>query len=84
MLFVVPISDTHLITHDGVSQVGSLHCTIEWFAEHCGVDFTVTYWTPDVYANRYARTNYQAHLKTAGKDTLENAPVSEWKRRGQL
>ena len=83
MLYVVPISDDHILTHDGVSQLGSFHCSLEWFTEHVQVEYQITYWSPDVYSNRYPRSNYQRHLLAAGKCSLESNS-SEWSRRGNL
>ena len=83
MLYVVPISENHILTHDGVSQLGSFHCSLEWFTEHVQVEYQITYWVPDVYTNRYPRSNYQRHLLAAGKCSLESNS-SEWSRRGNL
>lgn len=86
MLYIYPISEDHLITHDGVSQLGSIHMGIDKFCSMLRVPYMVTYWRPDVYTNRYPRSNYQRHLSASGKCSLEDNTVntSEWDRRGQL
>ena len=71
MLYVCEWDDNHIITHDGHVQIGSLHCTLEWFLENVKVPVTVVYWVPDPLGKRYPRTNYQHHMRVAGKMSLE-------------
>ena len=71
MLYYFQNGDNHIITHDGFVQLGSLHCTVEWFLEHAEVEVCETYWLPDTFGKRYPRPNYQRHVEAAGKDKLE-------------
>ena len=70
-LYVCELKENHLITHDGHVQLGSLHCTLEWFLNKVQVPVTVVYWIPDTFGNRYPRSNYQRHMEVAGKSALE-------------
>lgn len=71
MIYVYELSENHLITHDGHVQIGSLHCTLEWYLKNVQVPVTVIHWIPDAFGLRYPRANYQLHMEIAGKDKLE-------------
>ena len=71
MMYVFERSENHLITHDGHVQLGSVHCSLNWFLENVKVPVTVVYWMPDAFGARYPRTNYQRHMAVAGKCSLE-------------
>ena len=71
MLYVCEYGENHLITHDGHVQVGSLHCTLDWYLKNVKVPVTVVYWIPNTFGNRYPRVNYQRHMEVAGKMALE-------------
>ena len=71
MLYVYRHSENHLITHDGHVQLGSLHCTLEWYLDKVQVPVSVVYWVPDAFSKRYPRQNYQRHMAVAGKCALE-------------
>jgi len=71
MMYVFERSENHLITHDGHVQLGSIHCSLDWFLENIKVPVTVVYWMPDAFGSRYPRTNYQRHMAVAGKCSLE-------------
>ena len=71
MMYVFERSENHLITHDGHVQLGSIHCSLDWFLENVKVPVTVVYWMPDAFGSRYPRTNYQHHMAVAGKCSLE-------------
>ena len=71
MMYVFERSENHLITHDGHVQLGSFHCSLDWFLENVKVPVTVVHWMPDAFGNRYPRTNYQRHMAVAGKCALE-------------
>ena len=71
MIYVCEIGVNHLITHDGHVQLGSLHCTLQWYLEKVGVPVEVVHWIPDTFGSRYPRVNYQKHVEIAGKDKLE-------------
>ena len=73
MLFVCQWKPNTLITHDGNVQVGIFHMDLDQFMDLVQVPCEETYWVPDCFGNRYQRTNFQAHTKTAGKNTLENS-----------
>ena len=73
MIYVCEIGENHLITHDGHIQLGSLHCTLEWYLDNVKVPVTVVYWKPDPFCIRYDRLNYQRTMEIAGKDALENS-----------
>ena len=46
------------------------------------INWVETYWLPDVFANRYQRANYQAHMTVSGeKNVLEsNQPENRLNR----
>jgi hypothetical protein len=73
-LFVVETKNG-LITHDGEFQLGFFRMSLEDFLKKVGMDYQVTYWLPDPMGNRYKRSNYQKHLKSASigskEDTLQ-------------
>ena len=71
MMYVFQKNENHLITHDGHVQLGSFHCSLDWFLKNVQVPFTVVYWMPDAFGNRYPRVNYQRHIEVAGKSALE-------------
>jgi hypothetical protein len=71
MIYVCQISENHLITHDGHVQLGSLHCTLEWYLDKVQVPVSVVYWIPNAFGSRYPRVNYQRHMAVAGKCALE-------------
>ena len=74
MLYIFQKNENHLITHDGHVQLGSFHCSLDWFLENVQVPVTVVYWMPDAFGNRYPRVNYQRHMEVAGKASLEPKP----------
>ena len=72
-----------LITHDGHVQIGCHKMTMEQFMSYDRghIRYLETYWLPDVFANRYQRANYQAHMTVAGeKSVLESKEEERPKR----
>ena len=49
MMYVFERSENHLITHDGHVQLGSIHCSLDWFLENVKVPVTVVYWMPNAF-----------------------------------
>ena len=68
-LYVYELNETTLITHDGYTQLGIHHTTLEDFLSKTEVEYTETYWVPDVFTKRYKRTNYQKHMQAASIGT---------------
>lgn len=68
-LFVVKLEENKVLTHDGESQLGIFHMSLEQFKSMAKVEFQETYWIPDSVKNRYKRINYQKHLKVASIGT---------------
>ncbi|AIX16770.1 hypothetical protein Syn7803C58_245 [Synechococcus phage ACG-2014f] len=67
-------SDDRLITHDGHVQLGCHNMTMEKFMsfDRENIRYIETYWLPDVFGNRYKRSNFQAHQRVSGeKGVLE-------------
>ena len=67
-------SDDRLITHDGHVQLGCHNMTMEEFMsfDRENIRYIETYWLPDVFGNRYQRSNFQAHQRVSGeKGVLE-------------
>lgn len=71
-LFVVKLEENKLLTHDGDTQLGIFHMTLDEFMKMARADFQETYWIPDSVQNRYKRVNYQKHLKVASIGTKTN------------
>ena len=68
-------SDGCLITHDGNIQLGCHKMTMEQFMSYDRghIRYVETYWTPDVFWERYQRANYQHHITVSGeKSVLES------------
>lgn len=68
-LFVVKLEENKLLTHDGDTQLGIFHMSLEEFINMAQVDYQETYWIPDSIKNRYKRVKYQNHLKVASIGT---------------
>ncbi|AIX21573.1 hypothetical protein Syn7803C10_244 [Synechococcus phage ACG-2014f] len=67
-------SEERLITHDGHVQLGCHNMTMEEFMsfDRENIRYIETYWLPDVFGNRYKRSNFQAHQRVSGeKGVLE-------------
>ena len=76
-------SEGCLITHDGHVQTGCHKMTMEQFMayDRGHIRYVETYWLPDVFANRYQRANYQAHMTVSGeKGVLESNEEERPKR----
>lgn len=71
-LYVVEIEKNKLITHDGNVQLGVISMSLEEFMKKVKVDYTITYWIPDTFSQRYKRINYQHHLKSASIGTKDD------------
>lgn len=68
-LFVVRLGENKLLTHDGDTQLGIFHMSLDEFMNMTQVDYQETYWIPDSVKNRYKRIKYQKHLKAASIGT---------------
>ncbi len=74
-LFLVDIGNGRCLTHDGYIQIGIFKHSVEKHLELCPlIDWQVTYWIPDIFANRYKRANYQHTMKAnEGSPRTDNA-----------
>ena len=82
-LYVVQVDDC-LVTHDGHVQLACHKMTMEQFMSYDRghIRYVETYWLPDVFAKRYQRSNYQAHMTVSGeKDVLESDQQEERPKR---
>lgn len=59
------------ITHDGHVQLGFNRMPLNEFLDKVEVEYVETHWLPDVFSNRYKRSNYQKHLKSASIGTKD-------------
>jgi hypothetical protein len=62
MLYYYRVDDNNFITHDGYCQLGIFH-DLDFFLQNVKIQYTETYWLPDVFSKRYKRINFQTHLK---------------------
>ena len=74
-LFVVSIGDDKCVTHDGYIQIGIFNHSIEKHLElNPLIAWQVTYWMPDIWANRYKRVSFQkTEKKNEGSPRTDNA-----------
>ena len=74
-LFIVDIGNGECVTHDGYIQIGIFNHTVEKHLElNSLIDWQVTYWMPDVWANRYKRVSFQHTEKmNEGSPRTDNA-----------
>jgi|TARA_B100000902_G_scaffold396154_1_gene456450 hypothetical protein len=74
-LFVVDTGDNECVTHDGYIQIGIFNHSVEKHLElNPLIDWQVTYWMPDVWANRYKRVSFQKTEKmNEGSPRTDNA-----------
>ena len=77
-LFIVDIGNGECVTHDGYIQIGIFNHTVEKHLElNPLIDWQVTYWMPDVWANRYKRVSFQkTEKKNEGSPRTDNATDS--------
>lgn len=68
-LYYYIVDKETIVTHDGHVQLGVFYMSEETFLSKVKVDYTETYWLPDIFSKRYKRVNYQHHLKKASIDT---------------
>lgn len=65
------------LTHDGHIQLGSHSHSVERHLELNSsedITFEEVHWTPDIFAIRYPRVNYQRHMATnEGSPKTDNA-----------
>ena len=71
-IFVLPLSETRCITHDGDVELGVFPMSAERFCELCQIKTLIVHWKPDPKGTRYKRVNFQRTEKVAGKDALES------------
>ena len=74
-LFVVNTGENECVTHDGYIQIGIFNHSAEKHLElNPTIDWQVTYWMPDVWANRYKRVSFQHTEKmNEGSPRTDNA-----------
>ena len=74
-LFIVSISENSCVTHDGYIQIGIFNHSVEKHLElNSTIDWQVTYWMPDIWANRYKRVSFQIVEKmNEGSPRTDNA-----------
>ena len=77
-LFIVEIGDNECVTHDGYIQIGIFNHSVEKHLKlNPMIDWQVTYWMPDVWANRYKRVSFQqTEKKNEGSPRTDNASDS--------
>ena len=77
-LFVVNTGDNECVTHDGYIQIGIFNHSVEKHLElNPTINWQVTYWMPDVWANRYKRVSFQKTEKmNEGSPRTDNATDS--------
>tara|TARA_R100000995_G_C3459546_1_gene112360 strand:+ start:614 stop:907 length:294 start_codon:yes stop_codon:yes gene_type:complete len=77
-LFVVNIGENKCVTHDGYIQIGIFNHSAEKHLElNPTIDWQVTYWMPDIWANRYKRVSFQlTEKKNEGSPRTDNATDS--------
>ena len=68
-LYIYELNENTLITHDGYMQLGIHNMKLEEFLNKAQVEYTQTYWVPDVFTKRYKRAKYQKHLQAASIGT---------------
>lgn len=72
-LYFHQLDEDTILTHDGHCQLGIYHnMTKEKFLSMVKVEYIEVHWTPDVFANRYKRINYQRHLNSASIGTKDH------------
>jgi hypothetical protein len=74
-LFIVSIGENSCVTHDGYIQIGIFNHSVEKHLElNSTIDWQVTYWMPDIWANRYKRVSFQRVEKmNEGSPRTDNA-----------
>ena len=77
-LFVVNIGENKCVTHDGYIQIGIFNHSAEKHLElNPTIDWQVTYWMPDIWANRYKRVSFKlTEKKNEGSPRTDNATDS--------
>ncbi len=77
-LFVVNTGDNECVTHDGYIQIGIFNHSVEKHLKlNPTIDWQVTYWMPDIWANRYKRVSFQlTEKKNEGSPRTDNATDS--------
>ena len=77
-LFIVSIGENECVTHDGYIQIGIFNHSVEKHLElNPTIDSQVTYWMPDIWANRYKRVSFQlTEKKNEGSPRTDNATDS--------
>jgi hypothetical protein len=74
-LYICQIGDSECLTHDGYIQIGIFNHSVEKHLElNPTIDWQITYWMPDVFANRYKRVSFQkTEKKNEGSPKTDNA-----------
>jgi len=77
-LFIVSIGENECVTHDCYIQIGIFNHSVEKHLElNPTIDWQVTYWMPDIWANRYKRVSFQlTEKKNEGSPRTDNATDS--------
>ena len=75
-LYLHATSENSCLTHDGYIQIGSFPHSVERHMElNPTINWVETYWSPDIFMNRYKRAGFQAHERVSGgKDSIEERP----------
>ena len=73
-LYIVEIGEKSCVTHDGYIQIGVFNHSLEKHLElNPLIDWQITYWMPDVWANRYKRVSFQkTEKKNEGSPRTDN------------
>jgi len=74
-LYICDIGNGECVTHDGYIQIGIFNHSVEKHLKmNPTIDWQVTYWVPDVFANRYKRVSFQkTEKKNEGSPKTDNA-----------
>jgi predicted RNA-binding protein with PIN domain len=77
MLYVTQLNEDTIILHDGYIQTGVYkNYTVEKFLKLVNKNetlYTESHWIPDIFIHRYARANYQTHMKYATVGSTDNS-----------
>ena len=73
-LYLYELEDGGCIMHDGYIQIGIMKHSVEKHMElNPTVNWIVTYWCPDIFANRYKRVSFQkTEKKNEGSPKTDN------------
>ena len=73
-LYLYELENGKCLMHDGYVQIGSMNHSVEKHMElNPTINWIVTYWCPDIFANRYKRATFQkTEKKNEGSPRTDN------------